>query len=97
LGRTAALKLGTTASCHDSSGGPTARWHLLRVCDTFLVMPERSFAILRYDGNVPTMACCGKCQHKFFTPSDFRPDPAGAEQYLRDKFVMHKCREEPKK
>jgi hypothetical protein len=53
-----------------------------RVCDTFLVMTERSFVTLRYDGNVPAMACCGKCQHKFFTPTDFRPDGAGAEQYL---------------
>jgi hypothetical protein len=70
---------------------------LLRVCHTVLVMPERSFIILRYDGKVPAMACCAKCQHKFFTPSDFRRDRAGAEEYLRAKFDMHKCREEPKK
>jgi len=44
---------------------------LLRVFDTVLVMPERSFVILRYEGRVPAMACCAKCQHKFFTPSAF--------------------------
>jgi hypothetical protein len=29
---------------------------LLRVFDTVLVVPERSFVILRYDGKVPAMA-----------------------------------------
>jgi hypothetical protein len=60
-------------------------------------MPKRSFAILRNDGKVPAMACCAKCQHNFFTPSDLRRDRVDAEQYLQDKSAMHKCVEQPKK
>jgi hypothetical protein len=32
-------------------------------------MVERSFVVLRYEGKVPTMASCTKCQRKFFTPA----------------------------
>ena len=97
LGKIAAPKMGTTRPAtilqtHRSQDGASPE-----SVHTVLVMPERSFVILRYDGKAPAMACCAKCQHKFFTPSDFRRDRAGAAEYLRDKFVMHTCREEPKK
>jgi hypothetical protein len=32
-------------------------------------MVERNFVVLRYEGKVPTMASCAKCQRKFFTPA----------------------------
>ena len=57
-------------------------------------MAERSFVIvLKYRDQVPSMASCAKCQYKFFTPSDFRPDRIGAELYLLDKFDLHECRD----
>jgi hypothetical protein len=55
------------------------------------------FVIVRYEGKVPVMASCAKCEHKFFTPSStFAPDAIGAEQYLVHKFDPHRC-EEPKR
>ena len=56
-------------------------------------MAERSFTILKYDGKVPAMAGCGKCQCKFFTPSKLLRVGLGAEQNLRGKFERHKCKE----
>jgi hypothetical protein len=61
-------------------------------------MAERSFLIVKTYGNgVPSLASCAKCQYKFFTPPDMCRDRANAEQYLRDKFTAHECREEPPK
>ena len=60
-------------------------------------MAERCFVILQYVDKVPSMASCAKCQRKFFTPTTFRLDPIGAEEYLRFKFDLHKCPKEPKK
>ena len=61
-------------------------------CATLLaVMAERNFKILAYADKVPTMACCEKCQIKFFTLPSFRLDHVRAEHYLRDKFAQHKC------
>ena len=53
---------------------------------------ERRFVIVRYEGKVPVLASCAKCNHKFFTPSSaFARDPIGAEQYLASKFDLHRC------
>jgi hypothetical protein len=52
---------------------------------------ERRFLILRYDGRVPAMASCLKCERKFFTPATFARDPVGAEEYLGQKFDAHRC------
>lgn len=52
---------------------------------------ERKFFILRYQGRMPAMAGCAKCQRKFFTPSIFSSDPVGAEWYLLNKFDLHRC------
>jgi len=60
-------------------------------------MAERaSFIVLRYVNKTPSLASCAKCQRKFFTPNTYYNDPAGAEQYLRDKFDLHDCSEAPK-
>jgi hypothetical protein len=56
---------------------------------------ERKFVILRYQGKVPTMAGCAKCQRKFFTPFSFSLDPLGAEWYLLSKFDLHRCTGQP--
>jgi len=57
----------------------------------YLVMPE-PFKILAYVDNIPAMACCKKCQRKFFAlRTIFQGDPVGAEYYLRDKFAEHQC------
>jgi hypothetical protein len=66
---------------------------LLRLCHTVLVMPERSFVILR--GQSSRYGCCAKCQLKFLTPSESWRDRVGAEKCLRDKFAVHKCLEVP--
>jgi len=56
----------------------------------------RRIVIVRYEGKVPVMASCSKCEHKFFTPTSiFKRDAVGAEQYLVYKFDLHCC-EEPK-
>ena len=52
---------------------------------------ERCIVIVRYEGKVPTMASCTKCQRKFFTPTTFARDAVGAEEYLRRKFDVHDC------
>ena len=52
---------------------------------------ERRFVILRYDGKVPVLASCTKCQRKFFTPATFARDASAAEQYLGQKFDLHDC------
>jgi hypothetical protein len=38
---------------------------------TVRAMTDRSFVVLNYQGKVPAMASCAKCQRKFFTPSYF--------------------------
>jgi len=52
---------------------------------------ERGFIIMRYEGEVPAMASCAKCQLKFFTPETFARDAVGAEEYLARKFDVHDC------
>jgi hypothetical protein len=54
---------------------------------------ERRFVIVRYEGKVPAMASCTKCQRKFFAPATFARDASGAEQYLGRKFDVHNCPE----
>ena len=59
-------------------------------------MAERNFVIVKTNATgVPSLAACAKCRYKFFTPSDFRGDRVSAEQYLREKFGAHECRDEP--
>jgi hypothetical protein len=61
------------------------------------VMPARGFNIIQWFGNhVPSMASCTNCEYKFVTPSTLKHDPTGAEQYLRDKFNLHECKNELK-
>ena len=60
-------------------------------------MTERSFIVLRYEGTVPAMAGCAKCQRKFFTPANYSGDAVAAQKYLFSKFDIHKCEETPKK
>jgi hypothetical protein len=73
-------------------------WRGLPECATLLpVMGDRTFVVLKYyKDNIPSMASCAKCQHKFFTPNTFRRDLALAEQYLREKFAQHTCPKETK-
>jgi hypothetical protein len=54
---------------------------------------ERGFAILRYEGKVPAMASCAKCERKFFTLATFARDAVGAAEYLGQKFDLHVCTE----
>jgi len=60
-------------------------------------MAERVFKIIQRFGNqVPAMASCSNCLYKFLTPSTVKRDLAAAEEYLREKFYFHKCRDERK-
>ena len=52
---------------------------------------ERKFVILKHVRKVPSLASCSHCQRKFFTPNSYSNDPIGAEQYLLDKFEIHRC------
>ena len=58
---------------------------------TIGAMLERLFTVLRYEGKVPAMGICEKCQHKFFTPDNYYGDVIGAEEYLHSKFDQHQC------
>ena len=50
---------------------------------------DRRFVIVRYEGKVPAMASCARCQRKFFTPTTLARDAVGAEEYLGSKFDAH--------
>ena len=54
---------------------------------------DSRFVILRYDGKVPAMASCAKCESKFFAPATLAHDAIGAEEYLGQKFDLHVCAE----
>jgi len=55
-------------------------------------MADRYFIVLKYDGKVPAMAGCGKCNRKFFVPKNtYSRDPLGATEYLLRKFDQHSC------
>lgn len=52
---------------------------------------ERCLVILRYERKIPVMASCARCERKFFTPTTFTRDAIAAEQYLAQRFNVHKC------
>ena len=52
------------------------------LCQTLGAMAERKFIVLKYQGKVPAMASCEKCQRKFFTPAAYSGDADGAYEYL---------------
>jgi hypothetical protein len=52
---------------------------------------DRRFVLLRYEGKVPALASCARCERKFFTPTTLMRDARGAEEYLGRKFDVHKC------
>lgn len=57
-------------------------------------MAERVLKIIQRFGNhVPAMASCSVCRYKFVTPNNLRRDPEAVEQYLREKFDFHKCKD----
>ena len=58
---------------------------------------DRCFVIVRFEGRVPAMASCAKCQRKFFTPTTLARDAVGAEEYLGSKFDAHDCPQKSKR
>lgn len=52
---------------------------------------SRSLVILKHKDKVPLVASCSACHRKFLTIVAFLHDPRGAEQYLLEKFDLHKC------
>ena len=58
-------------------------------------MPERKFTVLRYEGKVPAMGICEKCQLKFFTSDKYYGDTSAAQEYLQSKFDQHRCATNP--
>jgi hypothetical protein len=46
--------------------------------------------ILRYEGRVPVVASCTKCERKFFLPTTFTRDAIEAEAYLGQRFATHR-------
>ncbi len=57
--------------------------------------PERQFVILKYIHKTASLATCGRCHLKFFTPLELIREPLEAENSLRDKFASHKCQPVP--
>jgi len=55
-------------------------------------MLERRFSIIKYMGKTPYLATCERCHLKFFTPTALSRKPVEAEQNLRNRFEIHKCR-----
>ena len=55
---------------------------------------ERSFVILKNVNKTPSLAACSKCRRKFFTPTSYYNDRIWAEQYLQEKFDLHRCENE---
>jgi hypothetical protein len=54
---------------------------------------DRRFVVLRYEGRVPALASCARCERKFFTPTTLARDAVRAEEYLGHKFDVHECAE----
>jgi hypothetical protein len=54
---------------------------------------DSRFVIMRYEGKIPAMASCAKCERKFFAPATFARDAVGALEYLGHKFDVHVCAE----
>ena len=55
-------------------------------------MLERRLLILKYIGKTPFLATCKRCHLKFFTPRELGRKLVEAEQNLRNRFEIHKCR-----
>ena len=77
---------------------PVHEWRRPQECATLFpaMADQTSLIVLRYVNKTPSLASCAKCQRKFFTPNTYYNDPVSADQYLRDKFELHDCSEEPK-
>jgi hypothetical protein len=54
---------------------------------------DRRFVVLRYEGKVPALASCAKCERKFFTPTPLMRDAVAGEEHLGRKFDVHECEE----
>ena len=46
----------------------------------------------QYVGKTPSLAGCGSCRLKFFTPQQLMRQPQAAAEYLREKFAVHTCK-----
>ena len=70
------------------------------LCSAQILIPawraDPHFVIVRYEGRVPAMASCARCERKFFTPPALASDAVGAEEYLGHKFDLHHCGEPQK-
>jgi hypothetical protein len=62
------------------------------VCQTFVVMPDAGFLVLKYKGETPVLATCLRCQLKFLTPAEMMGDFMGASEYLSKKYKDHHCK-----
>jgi hypothetical protein len=52
---------------------------------------SRSLVILKHKDKVPIVASCSACHRKFLTVVAFLHDQRAAEQYLLERFDLHKC------
>ena len=52
---------------------------------------DSQFVILKRVRGVPVMAGCKLCEYKFFALSTLLTDAVRAKNYLRQKFMEHKC------
>jgi len=49
-----------------------------KVHNAVFAMADRTLLVLKYVNKTRSLASCGKCQRKFFTPNTYYSDPVGA-------------------
>ena len=57
-----------------------------------VAVTEETFIILKWTNRSPSMAMCAHCHLKFFSPQGIVSGPVEAENYLRNKFIVHECK-----
>jgi hypothetical protein len=59
-----------------------------------LPMPDRNLQIVRFMGDVPSVAYCDVCRLTFRTRQEFLLDLDKAKQQLQSDFEKHECKPE---
>lgn len=60
-----------------------------------LSMAERNLQIVRFIGDIPSVAYCDVCRLTFRTRQEFLQDLEGTKRQLQSDFEKHECRPQP--
>jgi hypothetical protein len=58
-------------------------------------MPDRNLQIVRFIGEIPSVAYCDVCRLTFRTRQEFLLDLQKAKQQLQADFEKHECKPQP--